>query len=216
MKLRPAMMSITLAALGLGCGGKPKEITDAGSALGALANSANAITTSAQEADKFMADRRAKGDTVAMNYKDLEGFLPTSLSGYTADGGATGQSMNMGQFSMTTAEQKFMTGTDPDVAHVHVTIADYSGSAAGYGMMAPYMAMNISSEDDHHRSGTVQMSLPYTFGMAEYDKDSKAAKIMVGTRYRYFITVEATGQKGDESKLVADIATEIAKKFSGK
>ena len=216
MKRRPAMITMTLAALGLGCGGKAKEISDGTSALGAIVQSANAITESAKEADKFMADRRTKGDTIAMPYKDLEAFLPASLSGYTADGGATGQSMNMGQFSMTTAEQKFVTGTDPDVSRVHVTIADYSGSSAGYGMMAPFMMMNMSSEDDHHRSGTVQMKMPYTFGMAEYNKDDKDAKMTVGTRFRYFITVEASGQKGDESKLVADIATDIAKKFANK
>lgn len=216
MQLRPAMVTITVAVLASGCGGKPKQLADNTTGLGALVNSANAVTESAKEAEKFMADRRAKGDTIAMNYKDLEGFLPSAPSGYTADGGAKGESMNMGVFSMTTAEQRFMAGTDPDVARIHVTIADYSGSTAGYGVMTPFMAMNMSSEDDHHRAGSVPIGLPTTFGMAEYNKDNKDARITVGTRYRYMITVEASGQKGDESKLVADIATDIARKLANK
>ena len=215
MKMRRAMMAIALTVLGAGCGKKATVITD-GSSIGGMVGAANAIVANAQESEKFLADRRARGDTLAMSYKDLQGFLPTALSGYTVDGGATGESMNMGAFSMATAEQKFVTGPDSAQARIHITIADYSGSSAGYGMMAPYMAMNMSSEDDHRRTGTVQMSLPTTFGFAEFNKDDKDAKIMVGTRFRYFITVEATGQMGDESKLVAEIATDIAKKFANK
>ena len=208
--------AIALVVLFAGCGEKAKQANDTVNALQIATKAAASMTASAGEAQRVLDERKAKGDTIAMSYKDLQGYLPSSISGYTSDGGPGGQSMNMGAFSMTTAEQKYQSGADADVKRIHVTIADYSGSAAGYGMMAPYMAMSMSSEDDHHRTATMPMQLQYTFAIQEYNKDNKDAKVMVGTRYRYFITVEATGQKGDETKTVTDLATDIARKLEGK
>jgi hypothetical protein len=210
------IVAIALSVACIACGEKAKQAKDSVNALQGLAKSAESMAASSNEAQKFMDERRAKGDTVAMPYKDLQAFLPGSVSGYATDGGPTGQTMNMGAFSMTTIDQKYQSGAEPDVKRLHVTIADYSGSQAGYAMMAPYMAMTMSSEDDHHRTGTMKVDVPYTFGIEEFNKDTKEAKVMFGTRYRYFITVEASGQKGDESKMVAEIATDIAKKLAGK
>jgi hypothetical protein len=214
--MNPRILALSLSALCIGCGEKAKQAKDTANALQVLAKSAESMAASSNEAQKFLDDRKAKGDTVAMPYKDLQAFLPGSINGYTNDGGPTGQTMNMGAFSMTTTEQKYQSGSDPDVKRLHVTIADYSGSQAGYAMMAPYMAMTMSSEDDHHRTGTMKVDVPYTFAIEEFNKDTKDSKVTLGTRYRYFITVEASGQKGDESRMVAEIATDIAKKLAGK
>ncbi len=208
-------IAVALAILCVGCGEKAGEVKESANALSQLASAGANIESTANEAQKFMADRKAKGDTVAMPYKDLQVYLP-SISGYTSDGGPKGQSMNMGMFSMSTAEQNYMSGTDPDAKRIHVSIADYSGSEAGYGMMMPFMAMNISSEDDHQRGGSVKLDVPTTFAFGEFNKDSKDSKVTAGTRYRYFITIEATSQKDDVTKELARIVSDIAKKLANK
>ena len=40
------------------------------------------------------AERRAKGDTLAMHYKDLQGYLP-EIAGYTKNGGPKGDIVKM-------------------------------------------------------------------------------------------------------------------------
>ena len=47
-----------------------------------------------KQAQDRWAERKAKGDTLAMPYKDLQAYLP-DVNGYTKDGGPKGSQVNM-------------------------------------------------------------------------------------------------------------------------
>jgi type II secretory pathway pseudopilin PulG len=212
-----ALAAATTAALA-GCSEKAKEAKEAAAAMQASAGAAENIKTSMDEAQKFYADRKAKGDTIAMEYKALEEYLPKDIAGYKPEGGPTGNKTSMQGFSMTTAEQSYVsTGGDANSpARIKVTLADYGGTEGAYGVASLPLAFAMSSEDDHHRMGSKKFDIPYTAGIEEYNKDNKDAKVSVGSRYRYWVVVEASNQKDDQSAMVSSIAADVAKKLSDK
>jgi hypothetical protein len=201
----------------VGCGDKAREAGNAVNALAQAANAATSIQESQQESEKFYKERVAKGDTVAMPYPELQAFFPSAPSGYTA-GAKSGSSQSMGVFSMTQVEQTYdaPAAADGNTPSIHVTIVDFGGSQAGYGMLAAPMMMTYSQEDDHSRTRTIKMDVPYTWGSEEYNKDTKTAKVTALTRYRYVITVEARNQTDDQTGMLKALAEDIARKFDGK
>ncbi len=212
-----ALAAATTAAV-IGCGEKPKEMKEAAPAAQASVGVAERVKESMDESQKFYADRKAKGDTVAMEYKALEEYLPKDIAGYKPEGGPTGNKTSMQGFSISTAEQSYVaTGGDAgNPARIKVTLADYGGTQGAYGVASLPLSFAISTEDDHHRMGSKTFDIPYTAGIEEYDKDNKDAKVSVGTRYRYWVIVEASNQKDDQSAMVTSIAGDVAKKFTDK
>jgi len=201
------------------CGDKAQEAGNAVSALGQAANAATAMQNSQEEAEKFYQERREKGDTVAIAYSELQKALPPSPNGYTPSGEPSGSSQSMGGFSMSQAEQDYSGpagAAEGNAPSIHITIIDFGGTQAGYGMLAAPMMMAFSQEDAHSRTRTITIDVPYTWGSEEYNKDSKTAKVTAVTRYRYVITVEARNQADDQSAMAKSLAEEIAKKFEGK
>jgi hypothetical protein len=210
-----ALAAVATAALA-GCSEKAKEAKEAATAVQASAGAAENIKTSMDEAQKFYADRKARGDTVAMEYKALEEYLPKDIAGYKLEGGPTGNKTSMQGFSISTAEQSYAATGAGNPARLKVTLADYGGTEGAYGVASLPLAFAMSSEDDHKRMGSKKFDIPYTAGIEEYDKDNKDAKVSVGTRYRYWVVVEATNQKDDQSAMVSSIAADVAKKLSDK
>lgn len=212
------MMGLLVCASLAGCGEKAQEIKNATSAMQALADAGSKMGDTQKEAEKFYNDRKAKGDTVAVPYAELQKLLPAAPSDYKAAEEPSGSSQSMGGFSMSQAEQTFTkpAAADGSVPTIKVGIVDFGGTQAAYGMMALPLMMNMSSEDAHHRMQTLKMDLPYTWGSEEYNKDDKSSTVTLVTRYRYVITVEARNQGEDMSAMAKAMAQEIAKQFEGK
>ena len=200
------------------CGDKAQEAANAVSALGQTAGAATALQKGQEEAEKFYQERREKGDTVAIAYTELQKALPPSPNGYTPSGEPSGSSQNMGGFSMSQAEQEYSgpAGAEGSAPGIQVTIVDFGGTQAGYGVLAAPMMMGFSQEDAHSRMRTIKIDVPYTWGSEEYNKDNKTAKVTAVTRYRYLITVEARNQSDDQTEMVKGLVEEIARKFEGK
>lgn len=212
------VLSLIVGVVLAGCGEKAQDIRNASAALGALAQAGGGLAESQKEAEKFYNDRKAKGDTVAIPYAELQKVLPSPPSDYTAAEAPSGSSQTMSGFSMSQAEQTYTkpAGADGTQPSIRVEIVDFGGTQAAYGMMALPMMMNVSSEDAHHRMQTLKVSLPFTWGSEEYNKDDKSAKVTLITRYRYVISVEARNQGEDMSAMARSMAEDIAKKFEGK
>lgn len=207
-----------VAVLGLvGCGGSHDVNTTKG-VLGALAEAGSKMVDTQKEAEKFYNERKAKGDTIAMAYSELQKFLPSAPSDYTAAEAPTGSSQSMGGFSMSQTEATFNkpAAADGTTPSIQVSIVDFGGTQSAYTMMALPMMMNMSSEDAHQKMQTLKMGMPYTWGSEEFNKDDKTAKVTLVTRYRYVISVEARNQGEDKTAMAKSMAEEIAKKFDGK
>lgn len=202
----------------VGCGEKAQEVKNAANALEAVANLATNAEAAQNEAEKFYADRKARGDTVAMAYSDLQKMLPEAPGGYTASGEPDGSSQSMGGWSMSQADQTFRAPAGPDgsTPTITVTLVDLGGTQAAYGMMALPMMMNYSQEDAHRRLNTIKLSPEHTWASEEFNKDNKDVKVSAVTRYRYLITVEASNQAEDLTTMVKGLAEDIVRKFAGK
>jgi hypothetical protein len=201
------------------CGDKAKEAGNAVTALGQAANAATSIQQSQEEAERFYQERREKGDTLAVPYSELQEVLPASPNGYAPSGEPSGSSQSMGGFSMSQVEQTYSApagAAEASAPSINITIVDFGGTQAGYGMLAAPMMMAYSQEDAHSRTRTIKMDVPYTWGSEEYNKDSKTAKVTALTRYRYVITVEARNQADDQTAMAKSLAEAIAKTFEGK
>ena len=211
-------LAVVAGVMLLGCSQKADDAKNALSAIKAAAEVASNAGAAQNEAEKFYNERKAKGDTLAMPYADLQKFLPSAPDGYKAAEEPGGSSQSMGGFSMSQAEQTFNApaGADGNTPNIKVTIVDLGGTQAAYGMMALPMMMDLSQEDAHHRMKTHKMDAAYSWASEEYDKDSKDAKTSIVTRYRYMVTVEARNQSADQTAMVRSLAEDIAKKFEGK
>lgn len=212
------MIGLIVAVGVIGCGEKAQEARNAANALQAVAEAGTGMVDRQKEAEKFYNERKEKGDTVAVAYTELQKFLPSAPSDYAAAEEPSGSSQSMGAFSMSQTEQTFTKPAGPDgsIPTIKVSIVDFGGTQAAYGMMAMPMMMNLSQEDAHHRMRTIKIGTPYTWGSEEYNKDDKSAKVTLITRYRYVISVEAMNQGEDKTGMAKDLAEDIAKKFEGK
>jgi len=202
------------------CGGKVDELKknidnmqQAVKATEQVAKSAENLEKASNEAEEAYKARAAKGDTIAMPYKDLQGFIPESLGDYKKDGDPTGSQQNMSGFSYSTTTQKY---TGADGSKLELTLGDWGGTQGAYGMASMASAMNFSSEDDNQRIESLKMDVPQTGGIAKFDKHSKETDITIGTRYRYIIELKNSEAKDDQTKSLVDFGTEVAKKFDGK
>lgn len=209
-----AALGVTLALVG--CGGRGDDTRNALAAVQAVAS--GRVQDAVEDAEQFRKDRIAKGDTVAMSYKDLQGFLPEKVDGLNAQGDPTGQSQAMAGFSMSQAEQTWVgeARADGSTPEVEVTIVDFGGTQQGYAMLAAPVMMGFSREDDQQRMGTVKIDLPHTAGWEEFQKASKDTRFTAVARYRYLITVETRQFGEDKSDLARSIAEGIAEKFADK
>ena len=142
-------------------------------------------------------ERRAKGDTLAMPYKELQAYLP-EISGYTKSGGPKGSQMNMpGMGSWSETEQRYESGDKK----IRLKIIDYNASQMGFlGVTAAYR-MGFSSEDDNKRTGSVDLGLS---GVAAYEtvyKQREEAELNAVAGDRFYIEARLRGSNNiDELK----------------
>ncbi|MEO5928444.1 MAG: hypothetical protein ABIR47_00805 [Candidatus Kapaibacterium sp.] len=212
--MKKVLLVIALAAVCASCGGKIDELKKGIDAAQQLSKAGKAIEEGQADAKKMAADRATKGDTVAMPFKDLEGYIPTSIPGYKVEGEPSGMSNSGATGStMSQASQKFVSESG-DGSHLTVMLVDAGGSEAA-NAYAGLAAMGINSEDAHQKIESIKLD-PTTSGVATFDKDNKNSTVAVVTRYRYMVTVTTEGGKEDETGKLKDAVSEIAKKFDGK
>lgn len=155
-------------------------------------NSNDPVSNSIAEAEKKMQERRAKGDTLAMNYKDLQKYLP-AIDGYTK-GEPGGGMVNMPGMSFSNAEAQY---TDADGHTVRIEIIDYNQAYAGYTAATAMWAMGISVENDDEKAGGVKLD-DNVAGWEVFKKKDGRATVTLGVGYRFWVNVEADNQKDTE------------------
>jgi len=185
-------MALTLAS----CGGKSEETKEeetvtADNPVEALENMANESQNAQDEAQKKIAERKSKGDTLALPYEELMKYLPESIDGYTK-GEPDGASVNVPGSSYSTADCEY---TNDKGERVKVTIVDYNQA---YGMYAGLTAMwAFSIDTPEEKSQGVKLDNKVA-GWEQFQKKSGDATLTLGVGYRFWVQVEASGQKDTE------------------
>jgi len=169
------------------CGGGDKVVVKDGEISAAdLPKVADKMSEGVKEAQDRWAARKAKGDTLAMPYKDLQGYLP-EVSGYTKDGGPKGSQMNMpGMGGWSEAEQRYINGEKK----VEVKIMDYNASQMCFMGLTAIYKMGFSSEDDTKKEGSVDLGMKDVAAFETIYKTEQRSKLILIVADRFYIDLE--------------------------
>lgn len=184
---------IAISVVIVSCGGEISETAQALKNVEQLSEAANDIQAATDKYEQRRQERIKKGDTIAIPYKDLQAYLPASVSGYTA-GEPDGETVNMPGMSTSTASREYTKGND----NVRVEIMDFNGASGLWiGATAVFKA-NLSMEDDDQKSGSFQTGNEWISGWEEYQKKGKDAKVMYMVGDRFMVTVSASNQSSTD------------------
>jgi hypothetical protein len=190
---------------------KKVEIKDGKIGVSDAIDAVQALGKGVEDAQNRWEERRKKGDTVALQYKELESFLP-DFSGYTKEGGPKGNQSNipgMGAFSQT--EQTYVNGDK----RIKVSITDYNASQMAFTAATALYSLNISSEDDDKRQGSVDLGMKDVAAYETVYKQRQEAELAVIAGDRFYIMINSDGSNDiDQLKSVAkDVVGKLSSKF---
>ena len=165
-------------------------------------NSSSDSKSTAGSYEEKMKQRRAKGDTLAMPYAELQKYLPSSIDGYKA-GKPSGASIIMMQMSYSTADIRFKKDNGD---WVKVTIIDYNQAYGLYSSATAMWAMGMSMDTPEETASGVKLDNTVG-GWQLYKKKSKNATLTVGVGNRFWLNVEANNQA--DAEFVKAIASKM-------
>lgn len=186
---------------------KVQEARNQASAVAALSKTAVALEETAKEMESKTEARRAKGDTLAVPYKDLQGYLPTEVAGYQKAGDPEGSMMNMTGMSYSTCSQTYKEGAGDNAKTLKVTIMDYNGAAAMYAGATAVLGSGFSMEDDQQRIQGLDLGLKDVKALENFQKKDHKASVTAGVSNRFFVSVEADQQ--DNTDVVKEAVRQI-------
>jgi hypothetical protein len=202
LKLYTYFLCIVILSSSCGLGNNKTTIkTDDGEvSISDLKNAGEQVADAIDEAQKKREERKAKGDTLAINYKELQKYLPAP-SGYEKDGEPSGESVNMiGLGSWSKAEQRYKSGEK----EVNVELMDYNQSELGYTAAAGMFGMSIQVENDREKSGTFETGINGVKGYEQVYKTEKRAELTYTIANRFILTLRMNGSNDvEELKSIA-------------
>jgi hypothetical protein len=139
-------------------------------------------------------ERKQRGDTLAMPYKDLQQYLP-EVSGYSSQGGPKGSQVNvpgMGSWSQT--EQRFENGDKT----LKISIFDYNSSHQAFVGLTSMYSMGFSFEDDTKKQAPLDLGKKDVSAYATIYKNEPKADMIIVVSDRFIVHVESEGENGEE------------------
>lgn len=200
--------ALVFTLISCGMGGKKDDSTTVTNANAAVAAAAadNAVKNSMDDANAKIKERRAKGDTLAMPYTDLQKYLPQSVDGYTADP-PTGASMNMMKMSYSSAVVRFKKDNGD---WVRVTIVDYNQASSLYNSATAMWSMGLTVDSPEEKANGIKVDNT-NGGWQVYKKKTKNAIVTVGVGYRFWVQAEANNQDDADKVLSIVKSVDLAK-----
>ncbi len=179
----------------MACGGRDKGVEkNEDLSVTDLPEVAKKMGEEVKQAQDRWAERKAKGDTLAMPYKDLQAYLP-DVNGYTKDGGPKGSQVNMpGMGSWSQTDQEYSNGDK----RIKVQIVDYNASQMAFSGVTAMYKMGYSMEDDNEKSGTVDIGIKDVAAYETIYKKDKRSKLVLIVADRFMIELENEGSEDAE------------------
>jgi hypothetical protein len=124
-------------------------------------------------------------------YEDLETYLPSDISGYTA-GDPEGQTMSMQGFSFSSASIEFYNSDDNSI---RITLIDYIAASSMFQAATAMWGSGMSYENDEMSARSIDWS-DNIAGWEEFNKVDNEATLVLGIGDRFLLTIEAENQSG--------------------
>ncbi len=192
-------MLMCLSFIGfISCGGgensEVEELKQFAETMKDLPEKAEELEKRVDRSEEIIMARKERGDTLAMNYKDLQKYLPTEIPGYTA-GKPGGETTNMMMFSLSEAKVQFQTADGESV--MNVKVIDFNQHAAGLMAMAFWMN-GYSREDDSGFERTFDTGIDDVFAFEKFNNKNGRVEVTYSVAYRFIVEVTATFQKNTD------------------
>ncbi|MET4104995.1 hypothetical protein [Hymenobacter sp. UYP22] len=179
-----------------------QKVKESYSAISKLKDAGEKMEASMDAAKSQREERVKRGDTLSMPYKELQAYLPTDVSGYTA-ANPTGQSMKMSGIAFSTVGREFT----KDSVTVKTEIIDYNGANQLYQGASAMLGLGLESEDDEQLTKSASLGIDGASGMETYRKKDRQAELMLAVGGRFLIKV--TADKQPDTKLVESVAKQM-------
>lgn len=174
--------------------GQVEEARHSYNTIASSAKAAKNIGAALEAAEQKRAVRVERGDTVSLNYKDLQRYLPGSIDGFLPVGKPEGESINMGGISYSTCEQTYEKGNQ----HLKVQLVDYNGANALYAGATAMMSAGFSQENDEELMRGCDLGVANVKGWETLQKKDHKASVALGVGDRFFVAVESDNQQDTE------------------
>lgn len=175
------------------CKSKSDKTVDEIKSLGDLKDYAENIVEETKKSEERSVERRKKGDTLAIPYKELQAYLP-EISGYTSEQGPKGSQMNTpGLGSWSQAEQEFMNGDK----RVTISIMDYNAAHQAFIGLTSMYGMGMAYEDDDKKQTGVDLGMKDVKGYETIYKKDKRAELVLVVGDRFIIDMKSEGENDE-------------------
>lgn len=172
------------------------------SAISQLSKAGENIEATLDEAKNQRTEREKRGDTLSLPYKELQQFLPTEVSGYTA-GELSGQSQKMSGMSFSMADREFTSGEST----VKVSLIDYNGADEMYQGLSAMYSMGLEQENDEKILGPSTLKMDNVTGMETFYKKDGRAEMSLAINGRFLLNLTADKQK--DMSLLKSVAEDM-------
>jgi hypothetical protein len=194
MKKYFSIMTIFSLILLISCGKEAKEAQQAMEMMKDLPQKAEQMQQDMNNAEKRQQERRQRGDTLSLNYKKLQEYLPKSVDGY-GDAKLSGESVNMGGFSMSQAEAEYQNAQSGN--SVNIQFIDYNENYGMYAGLA-FWLKGYSMENDQRMEKTFDTGLADVWALEKFEKSNGEVELIYAIGWRFMLTIKAPGQKDTE------------------
>ena len=177
-----------------------QQARDAASNVATLTKAASSMEKTMNDANARMVVRRERGDTLAIPYKELQGYLPAEVEGYKRVGEPEGSQMGMTGMTYSMASQKYQMGEGESAKTLNVSIVDYNAAGAVYAGATAMLGSGFAAEDENERMQSTDLGIAGVKALETYNKKQHQATIAAGISDRFLVTVEA--DKQDDTELV--------------
>lgn len=186
----------------ISCGKEAEDTKNAMEALKNLSAAGEKIEDSQKRAEEKLAERKAKGDTLAMHFSELQKYLPESIDGYKSET-PEGETVNFGGFSLSTAKKVFTNGNQS----IKIELFDYNANLGQYSLMTAWTTMKISRENANGYERSFNTGIKDVVGYEKYEKQNKRVEILYGLGYRFYLTIE--GENIENPDVLKSITNKI-------
>jgi hypothetical protein len=197
MKSLVLIFSILSFSIFFSCGEKKEEIQEGVKAITQAPDIAKNIETEQKYLDAKREERQKRGDTLAMSYKQLQQYLPSSVDSYTAEA-PEGESVTAMGGSFSSAERRFVKQIGDEQADVQVSLFDYNSVYGIYSGAVAVWGMGYSVENDRELSKTFNPGIEGSAGFEHLDKENKNAEVTYALGGRFILTVKASNQENTD------------------
>lgn len=180
--------------LGLAACEQMQQARNTYNAVASTARAAKNAGAAMQAAAQKRTDRAQRGDTLSLNYRELQRYLPTEVNGYAAVGRPKGESVNLSGMSYSTCEQDY----EKNGQRLKIQLVDYNGANALYAGATAMMSAGFSQENDEQLMRGCDLGVSGVKGWETLEKKEGKACVALGVGDRFFVAVESDRQRDTE------------------